>query len=508
RKSRELTRPAAAARPGQAPPVDVYGLYLDALLSYVAGGAPDRAFNTLSPWLKHEIRGPLQMAYVNWRAGDVAQAADQFETYAEAAPQDWIALDALAAFQILRRTRQDERAAMKAIDQLTAANPAAGSFRRFQLAILQEDFEEAYATALTGDMAPKRLSADVLFGAAADRNDLLGAYRSLVMLSSPHEEGAASAPTEANPAIVNNANQGLALLHGVLAARRLIASGDRETAAAHLDRQLVAAPSFEPAILLRTLIDLEAGRLGDTVNRVEGGLSKTEAEAQDRHRSMRLLLARTLRAIAKDAAAAKALAPIADQLLEAEDTALFYAATLEAAGDGEALKLFAQRAQTVRAEPALAAMLFERAGDPGRAARLYREALFEAPLNGEHARRYAAAMEQAGRGTDAVALLEVLVRKNPEASGARAEIARLKYAVEGRPAVPASEPRAAVAIAMPAPAGPEDRLRVFDTAESGAIAFHVGQRFAEGSTERLAKVRIACFWGIEEACKEVAKTGS
>ena len=494
---------------------DPYGLYLSGLLSLATNDIAKaaRTFNVIEPWLRYEIRGPLILAAVNWRAGDRAQAKDLLEQYLVNAPDDWVSLDLHSVFTT---HEQNVEAMNRAVAALRARRFWLGEFRAFQLHIEMKDYDAALDIitdwGAVSDSQLLQTSEQFLFGDwagdVASKKTLLNA---LTFYSG----------TDENRAGLQLKGKQYAPLGKMLAARSRYYDGDLGQARMLLDEALFEAPEFEAALSLRVLTDIQAGRIDQATLWLTGLVAESNATVH-----MRLLLARLHMVRADYKAGVDLLQPFEAALLKEPDAALFYAGLLKATGADGSLVLFSDLARSLGAETSLTAHLVEKSGRFEKAALLSRSALLAMPEDEGRVRDYGRIMEKIGRVREAISLLKRIAARRSDQAGILEELVRLQGA-EGdklgrrlsldrleqidearamrirRPPIKEeleeADAREALSLA---------RRAYRNAPENGEVAFQYGVLRARAGEDATAIFQIACFWGAQEACGEEAASDS
>ncbi len=351
----------------------------------------------------------LLAALAKWRAGDIAQAYAQAERELILAPQNWMALDLLAA--IARDMGKGEEAD-RLIERLAASRPGLATVRRLRL---QTDPDAAYAAlaTLSGASDISGVGA-ALLGADADLPEALReatqGERALIALA------AALAANEVKAIDPDSVSAGGAVDPIVLTfgGAGYEALGEWAKADEMYVRASVVAPDFFRPVM--NAADL-ARRRGANSRAIK--LLSRFAEAHPDHVEARLALARAYEAAADFNAAADAYARIAPEILFASpEAARAYAAAATQAGRTAREAMLIAAAAGATDAKILGETLFIAGDDEGAAAAL-RKALIADPANQEIARRYVEAMTRLGRGDDAQSLLKAI--KNQASAGAAVE---------------------------------------------------------------------------------------
>ena len=497
---------------GQKTALDVQGLYLEAQLFNAKDETikAARAFDVISPWLKHKTRGPLQLAAVNWKAGDRAQAATLLKDYLQETPNDWVSLDLYTAFFT---ATGDFEAAFDAVRRLTIETPSLAQFRRFNAELAAGAYDRAYETIFdanpVGEAASIVTSQQFLFGADQTAAVALKRYSILAALARKGELETAEfvEVAEENPL-------GLVLM----GATHLRAS-EFENATVMFDRALKTAPDFQQALTHRTLADVYTEKYADARKRLTELLDENPENI-----SARMLLARVLRVEAKSDNAIALLESHESALLASSEDALLYADLLQEKGARAQLISFSDLARRTAPEAPFTARLVEMSGRLSEAAKTYRAVLLAAPDDGARARAYGRIMEKLERQREAISLLDTLVRRNPEALEAMEELIRLQQ--QGGDTIAAKASIAKLALkdskraqaltgasteqlgSVAAAADETSRDIFFRNSKNGDAALQYAIWLASSGEDAGIYFRVACFWGSAKGCQEARESDS
>jgi|GEM_PF-3731164 len=493
---------------------DLQGAYLRAQLFNARNESVKaaRAFNVIAPWLKHEIRGPLQLAAINWKAGDHAQAATLLNDYLKEAPNDWVGLDLYAAFFTQLK---DFDAALDAIAPLSVEVPMLGGFRQFQLELASGEYDSAYATLFNTNFVDGEenfsTAQQFLFGDSRADAAALKRYSKLASLAHRDEEKNSIELVD-DAAFVDPVGF-------VLAGAAHLRTLDIENAIVMFDRALKAAPDFQEALTYRTIADIYTENFADARKRLTLILDENPEDI-----SARMLLARVLRVEGKTDNAISLLESQENALLESPENALFYADMLQETGALARLTLFSDLARRTAPEAPSTARLVKMSGRLAEAAKAYRAALLADPDDGKRAREYGRIMETLEREREAISLLDTLVRKSPEALDALEELIRLQQQTGDKVAVKTLIEKLAVkdnerALAISASDMKQTNLGIIATGEaiedvfqsnpkSGEAAFNYAVWRASSYGNAAVYFNIACFWGAMEGCRESRESDS
>lgn len=400
--------------------------YLLAMVDAASGdyAAALRRLRPLEQHLARDPRGRLILAAARLGAGDVAQAEALYRDARRAAPRDPVALDALAAF-LSQAGRTDE--ALTVAGALQTASPRLGRLRR--LAILENAGEtdrlvEAAREVRDAGPAPP-FASTAIFGAASDaaRRDH-GDRRRLEALAAAGAAGASGEVAAIAAALEENRRYTDKPAAASLAGDMAVLLGRDGEARKHYAAAAALAPSaWAPREGLARL-DIRAGDIAA----VRGRLGEAQPDERGDYRR-RVMLARALVMLGETKAAAEALAPLANSLAFAGETAVLYAGLLAEIGDVSSLETFA--AAVRRASPASlhAAQVLTLAGRDAEAAAAARRALAGAPGDEMARAAYLAAMRRTDRAQEAEDFLMALSRAHHLGSSPPKESVSLETAL-------------------------------------------------------------------------------
>ena len=493
---------------------DLQGLYLEAELLNARNETVEaaRLFELISPWLKHEIRGPLKLAAVNWAAGDHAQAAALLKDYLQETPNDWVSLDLYAAFFA---ARGDFDAAFDAIQQLLIEKPSLGQFRRFRTELAADAYDRAYATIFEASFDDEgdglTTAKQFLFGAQRQASAEIEQYVRLAALV--RESDKDSAVASASNYSGNNP------LEFVLTGAAHLRASKIKNATAMFDRALKVAPDFHQALTHRILADIYTEEYANARKRLTAILDDNPEDI-----SARMLLARVLRVENKTDNAVALLESHENALLATPESALFYADLLQIVDARAQLTSFSDLARRTAPEALSTAVLIKMSGRLSEAAKAYRAALLASPDDGARARDYGRIMQTLGREREAISLLDTLVRRNPAALDALEEMIRLQMHRGDKIEAKASIARLALkdeAGALAISEGSSERPRavlftsgaasekfMLSNPENGDAIYQYAVWRAEAGENAAAHFRVACFWGSEDGCQEARESDS
>ena len=493
---------------------DLQGLYLEAEMLNARNKTVEaaRAFEVISPWLKNEIRGPLRLAAINWKAGDLAQAAALLKDYLQETPNDWVGLDLYAAFFA---ATGDFDTAFNAIEQLSIEEPSLGQFRRFKTELAAKSYDSAYATIFDASLAEEGreliTAQQFLFGDHGHASTEVEQYTWLATLVRENDVNGAIAFAD------NTA--GSKPLEFVLTGAAYLRASDFQNAVIMFDRALKVAPDFHQALTHRTLADIYIEEYANARKRLTAILEDNPDDI-----SARMLLARVLRVENKVGNAVALLESHENALLAVPQNALFYADLLQKTDATAQLTSFSDLARRAAPEALSTARLVEMSGRLSEAAKAYRAALLAEPDDGARARNYGRIMESLGRELEAISLLDTLVRRNPDAldaleemirlqvqrgdtAEAKASIARLalKNETRARTISEGSSERSNTAVFTP---GAASEKFLLSNPENGDAIYQYAVWRASAGEDAAAHFRLACFWGSEDGCQDARESDS
>ena len=510
---------------------DLQGLALQAHMHLANGDAVEaaRVYSSIEPWFKHQIRGPLKLATVNWYAGDHAQAAATLDEYRIAAPNDWVGLDLMASFFA---SIGDIEKSLDIIDDLSIEAPALGTLRRINVERSARRFDDAFKTLQGASllMAADQLAAEqrptalrFLFGRDKEadftltRYDAFGSYLRPTIADLEKIDRQASDLVEFDAGEAAFKSDPVAM---VLRGRAHLWASEVDQAIRHFDQALSIAPNFYQALTYRTVADVYANDLAAAEERLVVLLKEDPGAL-----SSRMLLARVYRAFDQKSASIDILKNYELALLETAEFALFYGRLLDETGADAQLIGFSDLARQISPEASFTAELVELSGRLSEAVKSYRRALFAAPKDGLRIRNYGRVMEMLGREREAVSLLDRLVRRNPDAEYAVAEMVRLQSKIWDRPVGDAAPEKSAQSdngqgsqfdLAVGGHARSELKPAVSEASEAhfwnnpengDAIFRYAAWKALKGEDARVL-FRISCFWGDSNACREANESDS